>query len=49
MLVDAMTALCTAVRLDPRAPQGFAAEEDMLHTAFALVWLHCIFVYMMVL
>ena len=37
MLVDAMTALCTLVRLDPGAPQGFAAEEDMLHAAFALV------------
>ncbi len=37
MLVDAMTALCTLVRLDPGAPQGSAAEEDMLHTAFALV------------
>ena len=37
MLVDAMTALCTLVRLDPGAPQGSAAEESMLDTAFALV------------
>jgi hypothetical protein len=40
MLVDATAALCTVVRLDPGAPHGLAAEEDMLGTAFALVRLH---------